>query len=128
MGIVFLRTGARQVHFGEIERPDDLESLMHHRPLFERLLDEAGAYRWSARSTSTRSTRLPLPVAWAGSSDRNFYDRCYFNAHDRTGDIFVITGLGYYPNLGVKDAFFLVRRGDTSRPPCTSPTRSTTTG
>ena len=44
---------------------------------------------------------------------RQFYDRSYYNAHDRTGDIFVITGIGYYPNLGVKDAFLLVRRGDT---------------
>ena len=45
-GIVFLRTGARQIHFGEIEKPDDSfdpESLMHHRPLFEQVLDEAGA-------------------------------------------------------------------------------------
>ena len=41
--IVFLRTGARQVRFGEIEQPDDIESLMHHRQLFEQLLDEAGA-------------------------------------------------------------------------------------
>ncbi|MEQ6900493.1 hypothetical protein [Nocardioides sp. YIM 152588] len=56
--------------------------------------------------------QLPKPVAWAGSSDRNFYDRCYLNAHDRTGDIFLITGLGFYPNLGTKDAFVLVRRGD----------------
>ncbi len=56
--------------------------------------------------------QVPLPVTWAASSDRNFYDRCYFNAHDRTGDIFLITGLGYYPNLGTKDAFVLVRRGD----------------
>ncbi len=52
------------------------------------------------------------PVAWAASSDRNFYDRCYLNAHDRTGDIFLITGLGFYPNLGTKDAFVLIRRGD----------------
>ncbi|MCW2765840.1 MAG: Uncharacterized protein JWO11_1799 [Nocardioides sp.] len=57
--------------------------------------------------------QVPLPVTWAGSSDRNFYDRCYLNAHDRTGEIFVITGLGYYPNLGTKDAFVLVRRGAT---------------
>ncbi len=56
--------------------------------------------------------QAPLPVAWAASSDRNFYDRCYLNAHDRTGDIFVITGAGYYPNLGTKAAFVLVRRGD----------------
>ena len=57
--------------------------------------------------------QVPLPLEWAGSSDRNFYDRSYFNAHDRTGDIMVITGMGYYPNLGTKDAFMLVRRGDT---------------
>jgi len=42
-GIVFLRTSARQVHFGEIEPPEDPESVMHHRPLFERLLEEVGA-------------------------------------------------------------------------------------
>src|SRR5918996_1738755 len=52
-------------------------------------------------------------MAYVGTSDRNFYDRCYFNAHDRTGDIFLITGLGYYPNLGVMDAYATVRRGDT---------------
>lgn len=57
--------------------------------------------------------QLPQPIAWPGSSDRNFYDRSYFNAHDRTGEIFVISGIGYYPNLGVKDAFLLIRRGDT---------------
>jgi len=56
--------------------------------------------------------QVPLPVGWAGTSDRNFYDRCYLNAHDRTGDVFVITGAGWYPNLGTKDAFLLVRRGD----------------
>lgn len=54
--------------------------------------------------------QLPRPVAWAGSSDRNFYDRCYLNAHDRTGDLFLITGLGFYPNLGTKDAFVLLSR------------------
>src|SRR6202008_4035286 len=57
--------------------------------------------------------QVPQPIAWAGSSDRNFYDRSYFNAHDRTGNIFLISGIGYYPNLGVKDAFVLVRRGGT---------------
>jgi aminoglycoside phosphotransferase (APT) family kinase protein len=41
--IVFMRTGARQIHFGEVERPDDVEALFHHRPLMDRLLTEAGA-------------------------------------------------------------------------------------
>ena len=39
------------------------------------------------------------------SSDRNAYDRYYFNATDRTGEVFLITGFGVYPNLGVVDAF-----------------------
>ena len=56
--------------------------------------------------------QTPLSMARVATSDRNFYDRCYFNAHDRTGDLFLITGLGVYPNLGVTDAFALVRRGD----------------
>ncbi len=41
--IVFMRTGARQIHFGEVERPDDIESLFHCKPLVERHLEEAGA-------------------------------------------------------------------------------------
>jgi len=56
--------------------------------------------------------QLPRPAAWAGSSDRNFYDRSYLNCHDRSGDIFLISGMGFYPNLGTKDAFVLIRRGD----------------
>jgi aminoglycoside phosphotransferase (APT) family kinase protein len=41
--IVFMRTGLRQVHFGEIEQPDDIEVLFHCRPLVEQLLAEVGA-------------------------------------------------------------------------------------
>ena len=37
---VFLRTGARRVHFGEMERPEDIETLFYHKPLLQRLLDE----------------------------------------------------------------------------------------
>ena len=57
--------------------------------------------------------QAPLSMARVASTDRNFYDRCYFNAHDRTGDVFLVTGLGVYPNLGVVDAFATVRTGDT---------------
>ena len=41
--VVFMRTGTRQAHFGEIELPDTPDALMHHAPLFSRLLDEVGA-------------------------------------------------------------------------------------
>jgi hypothetical protein len=56
--------------------------------------------------------QVPLSIAYMDTSDRNAYDRCYFNAHDRTGDLFLITGLGVYPNLGVIDAYATLRRGD----------------
>jgi hypothetical protein len=57
--------------------------------------------------------QVPVTMAQVGTSDRNFYDRCYWNAHDGTGDAFLVTGLGVYPNLGVIDAYATVRRGDT---------------
>ena len=56
--------------------------------------------------------QVPLSMAYPGTSDRNFYDRCIYHAHDRTGEIELITGLGVYPNLGVIDAYATVRRGD----------------
>ncbi len=36
---VFMRTGHRRVHFGEMEQPDDLESLFYHKSLLEKLLE-----------------------------------------------------------------------------------------
>src|SRR5579859_561826 len=39
------------------------------------------------------------------TSDRNFYDRYYFNVHHCAGDLFMAMGVGQYPNLGVTDAF-----------------------
>jgi hypothetical protein len=56
--------------------------------------------------------QLPLPMNRVATSDRNFYDRCYLNAHDRSGGIFLVTGLGVYPNLGVIDAYAAARVGD----------------
>jgi len=52
--------------------------------------------------------QVPLSMAYVATSDRNAYDRCYLNAHDRTGELFVVTGLGLYPNLGVTDAFITI--------------------
>ncbi|MBF4160180.1 hypothetical protein [Nocardioides acrostichi] len=54
--------------------------------------------------------QLPQPLMLPGSSDRNFYDRSYFNGFDRSGAVFFISGIGYYPNLGTKDAYFMVHR------------------
>lgn len=37
---VFMRTGARRVRFGEIEQPDDVESLFYHSALLKRLIGD----------------------------------------------------------------------------------------
>lgn len=54
--------------------------------------------------------QAPLSIKHMATSDRNAYDRSYFNAHDRSGELFLVTGLGVYPNLGVIDAYATVRR------------------
>src|ERR1700691_2098807 len=56
--------------------------------------------------------QVPLSMRHVATSDRNAYDRCYLNAHDRTGELFLVTGMGVYPNLGVIDAYATVRLGD----------------
>ncbi len=38
--VVFMRTGARRAHFGEVEKPDDVETMFYHGGLLRRLLDE----------------------------------------------------------------------------------------
>jgi len=63
--------------------------------------------------------QVPLSMEHVATSDRNTYDRCYFNGHDRSGEIFFVSGLGVYPNLGVTDAFATIRR---SRPGQDEPT------
>jgi hypothetical protein len=54
-------------------------------------------------------------IRHVATSDRNFYDRYYFNLHPSSDDYFAIFGLGVYPNLGTTDAFLAVTRGDTQR-------------
>jgi len=49
------------------------------------------------------------------TSDRNFYDRYYFNCLANEGEACLIMGLGQYPNLGVQDSFAVVVGGDDHR-------------
>jgi aminoglycoside phosphotransferase (APT) family kinase protein len=37
---VFMRTNARRVRFGEIEQPDDVESLFYHGSVLQRLISD----------------------------------------------------------------------------------------
>ncbi len=50
-------------------------------------------------------------IRHVATTDRNFYDRYYFNLHSSSGELFAIFGMGQYPNLGVHDAFCCVARG-----------------
>jgi hypothetical protein len=59
--------------------------------------------------------QIAQPMRYLATSDRNFYDRYYFNCHAGTDELMLIIGLGQYPNLGVTDAFALARHGDTHR-------------
>jgi aminoglycoside phosphotransferase (APT) family kinase protein len=42
-GVIYLRIAARQIHFGELEAPEEPESVLYHRAMFEAMLDEVGA-------------------------------------------------------------------------------------
>jgi hypothetical protein len=55
--------------------------------------------------------QLPEPIATAGS-DRNFYDRYFFNGYRPDGDLFFAAALGVYPHLNVMDAAFSIVRDD----------------
>ena len=50
------------------------------------------------------------PIAFAGT-DRNFYDRYFFNGYSPDGSVFFAAAMGFYPQLGVVDASFCVLAG-----------------
>ncbi|MDI1363570.1 MAG: hypothetical protein PSX79_01655, partial [bacterium] len=56
--------------------------------------------------------QTPEPVAYAGT-DRNFYDRYFFNGYAADGDgsdLFFAAALGIYPHLNIADAAFCVMK------------------
>lgn len=56
--------------------------------------------------------QTPDPIACVGTSDRNFYDRYFFNGFARDGSVFFAAALGTYPNRGIVDgAVSVVRNG-----------------
>ncbi|HEU5030871.1 MAG TPA: hypothetical protein VFV01_38565 [Spirillospora sp.] len=55
--------------------------------------------------------QAPEVMRHVTTSDRNFYDRYYFNVHACSDELMMLIGIGQYPNLGVMDAFAVVRRG-----------------
>ncbi|WP_214319243.1 hypothetical protein [Nonomuraea sediminis] len=59
--------------------------------------------------------QAPQVMRHVATSDRNFYDRYYFNCHAGDDRLMLIVGVGQYPNLGVTDAFACVRTPDLHR-------------
>ena len=55
--------------------------------------------------------QTPEPIAFSGT-DRNFYDRYFFNGYTVDGSIFFACAFGVYPALGIVDAHFSVTVGD----------------
>ena len=51
--------------------------------------------------------QTPEPIAYCGT-DRNFYDRYFFNGYARDGEYFFAVAMGIYPHLNVIDAAFSV--------------------
>lgn len=55
--------------------------------------------------------QTPEPVAFSGT-DRNFYDRYFFNGYPAQGKGFFAAAFGVYPHLNICDAAFCIIRGD----------------
>ncbi|MDO8288941.1 MAG: hypothetical protein Q7T44_06960 [Parvibaculum sp.] len=51
--------------------------------------------------------QMPEPIAFSGT-DRNFYDRYFFNGYTKSGDVFFAAALGVYPHINIMDASFCV--------------------
>jgi len=49
----------------------------------------------------------PEPIAYAGT-DRNFYDRYFFNGYSKDNEEFFAIALGVYPHLNIMDSSFSV--------------------
>lgn len=52
--------------------------------------------------------QVPEPIRRVRTSDKNFYDRYYFNLHGLDDELCLIAGFGAYPNLGTFDGFAVV--------------------
>jgi hypothetical protein len=53
--------------------------------------------------------QTPEPIAYSGT-DRNFYDRYFFNAYNPDGTGFIAVAFGVYPHLNIADAHVSVIR------------------
>ncbi len=55
--------------------------------------------------------QTPEPVAHPASSDKDFYERYWFNGYSRAGDLYLGVGTALYPHLGLHDCGISVVHG-----------------
>ncbi len=58
--------------------------------------------------------QTPEPVAYSGS-DRNFYDRFFFNGYSADGSIFFAASFGVYPHLNIMDGAVSILKDGVQR-------------
>ena len=51
--------------------------------------------------------QLPVPISEVGT-ERNFYDRYFFNGYNEGGEVFFATAMCVYPNLNLIDGSFVL--------------------
>ena len=54
--------------------------------------------------------QTPEPVAHPASSDRNVYDRYWFNGYADDGEFYFGIGMGLYPHRGILDCGFSIAK------------------
>lgn len=61
----------------------------------------------------SRLDELPIhqylePLRFMATTDPRAFERYWFTAQDDEGDAFLVTGMGFYPNLGTADAYAIL--------------------
>ncbi len=56
--------------------------------------------------------QTPEPIAHAATSDRNVYDRTWFNGYSGDGSYYFGVGMAIYPHRGILDCAFSVVERD----------------
>ncbi len=59
--------------------------------------------------------QTPYTIDTVFTTDRNFYDRYFFNGYRRDGEVYFALAMGLYPNLGVFDAAFATAHNGKER-------------
>lgn len=52
--------------------------------------------------------QVVAPVRYVATSDPRAFERYWFTAQSDDGSLYLITGMGFYPNLGIADTYALV--------------------